>query len=638
LITLERYLELVEELNRLSYQYYSLDKPTVSDSEYDELYREIKEFEDANTDISLETSPTKRVGEKPLEKFEKREHLSQMWSLDNVFDIDEFSEWFEKAGFPEIFCEPKFDGVSLNLIYRDGKLIHGITRGDGEIGEDVSQNAKRVNGIPHQIDYKEEIEIRGEVVIFKSDFEKLNKSSDRKFANPRNVAAGSLRQLDPQKTAERNLTFIPHGIGKNSLSLKKHSERMEFLSSLKFYKTENMIASNVVDMKKFYDEVLAKREINEIELDGVVLKVNDLQFQEELGYGIKSPKWAVAFKFPAVEKSSILEKVVWQVGRTGAVTPVAEIRPVEIGGVIVKRVTLHNFDEIERLNLKLNSKVIVVRRGDVIPKILSAFEGEEEIEAPKTCPVCKKELFHDSTIIKCQNLQCDAVVINSIEHFLKSMDIKGIGKKVVEKLYKNGLIKSLEDLYSLNSQNIALLDGFQDKSSIKIVDVISQSIEKASLSKFITALGIYGVGEVGSKAIAKRFGYGFINVDASQISQLDGFGEEISNSFETFLKLNRDNVKKLLDIVKPIEEISASPDIEKSKLFGKRVAITGTLSKPRKEIINEIEKLGGIFSSSITKNLDFLVVGENGGSKLEKAKSLKIDIFSENDFLKIFLN
>ena len=631
----KEYIELVKKLNRYSYEYYVLDRPSIPDSEYDRLYKQVEEFEKENPDKILPESPTQRVGEAPSEKFQKSSHLTPMFSLENVFEVSQLSEWIEKIGETKFYCEPKLDGASLNLIYRNGYLVQAITRGDGEVGEDVISNAKTIPSIPLKIEEKSEIEIRGEVVILKKEFEALNSelAEDEKFSNPRNMASGSLRQLDPKVTANRRLTFIPHGIGKNSLSFNSLSETMEYIYSLGFRRVENCTTSSLSDIVNFYNSILENRDSYPIELDGVVIKIDSIPLQEKLGYRGKYPKWAIAFKFPAVEKLSTLKQVVWQVGRTGAVTPVAEIEPVEVGGVIVRRVTLHNIGEVERLGIRIGSLVTIVRRGDVIPKIVSASGGDEVVQPPNFCPVCSSKLFQDGAILKCQNLSCEAIAIHSIEYFLKSMDIKGVGTKTIEKLYQHNLIKDIEGLFNLKVEEIAQLEGFQKKSSEKIVESIHSAIGNRELWRFILSLGIEGVGEVGAKALAKEFGKDFYKKRYEEYREIDGFGEEISKSIENFCRTNTDKIERLLEILQPISEEKK----EKSKLEGKRVAITGTLSVPRKEFIRIIEANGGVFSPSVTKKTDILVKGEGGGKKFQKAQELEIEIFSEKEFLNLFI-
>jgi len=636
LITEEEYRELVKKLNRYSYEYYVLDSPSIPDSEYDRLYKEVEKFEKANPKLILKESPTMRVGDRVLDRFEKCQHLSPMYSLENIFNRDELNLWVEKVEANSFHCEPKLDGVSLNLIYRDGYLSQAITRGDGKIGEDVTENAKRIKSIPLKISEKSEIEIRGEVVILKKDFEIVNANLSKKFSNPRNLASGSLRQLDPSVTENRRLTFIPYGIGKNSLNFKSQSKQMEYIWSLGFKSFEHRVASSIDEVIEFYDEVLEGRDSNQIELDGVVIKIDSIEQQEKLGYGVKYPKWAIAFKFPAVEKLSTLKNVIWQVGRTGAITPVGEIEPIEVGGVVVQRVTLHNYNEIKRLNLKINSRVVVVRRGDVIPKIISALNGDEVITPPNFCPVCNSHLFKDGAVIRCQNLSCEAIAIHSIDHFLKSMNIKGVGKKIVEKLYRADIVKDIEDLFLIKKAQLLELDGFKEKSATNLINAINSATSSRELWRFIASLGIYGVGDVGAKLLAKEFGLDFYKKGYSDFIALNGFGKEISKSIESFLETNLEKIERLIDIIKPI--IEEKQERAKTELSGKRIAITGKLTLPRKEFIKILEERGAIFSSSITKKTDILVKGDGGGGKITKAKALNIEIYDELHFLKIFIN
>jgi DNA ligase (NAD+) len=622
------YKNAVEKLNKWAYEYYVLDRPTALDSEYDELYRQVETWEKANPNKLILDSPTQRVGDGVSEKFEKAEHLKPLLSLQNMFSLKEFSDWWDKLEKPKLYCEPKMDGVSLNLIYKNGILEKAITRGDGKVGENVTVNAKRIRSIPLKINYEEEIEIRGEVVILKRDFEKLEG-----FANPRNASAGALRQLDPNITEKRRLTFFPHGIGKNSLEFKSFSESLEFIISLGFRNAQRKNAQTFDEVQTFYETLLANREKNQLELDGVVLKVDSLQKQEQLGFTAKFPKWATALKFPAIEKRTILNSVTWQVGRTGIVTPVAEVEPVEVSGVTVRRVTLHNSDEVSRLGIRQNSEVIIVRRGDVIPKIISATGGNEEIEIPKNCPVCNSQLFKDKTLILCQNLSCQARAVNSIEHYLKSMDIKGLGKKIVETLFENRLLKEIEDLYTLDILELAMLPRFGSKSAEKITTEVENSIGNRELWQLIAGLGISGVGDVGAKSISNAFGIEFLEKRKEEFLSLDGFGEEIANSISDFLEKNHEKIKNLLELAKP-KVIEKSETI--GELFSKTVSITGTLSKSRKEYVQLIENKGGVFSSSVTKKTDILLCGENGGSKKTKAEKFGITIYWEEDFLKRF--
>ena len=634
---IKEYKKLVDKLNQYSYEYYVLDKPSISDSEYDKLYRQVEEFEKQYPELILQESPTQRVGDVISKKFQKRDHLTPMLSLKNVFNSDEFNEWANKVGQTEFYCEPKLDGASLNLIYKNGYLIQAITRGNGLAGEDVLLNAKTIKSIPLKIGEDRLIEIRGEAVVLKKDFEYINSqlSDDNKFANPRNMASGSLRQLNPQITAERRLTFIPHGVGKNSLPFNTLSDIMKYLYSLGFKKIEHCLTSSIDEVFNFYNHILENREDNQVELDGVVVKVDSLAEQFNLGNNIKYPKWAVAYKFPSEEKKSTLNSITWQIGRTGALTPVANIEPVEVGGVIVRKVTLHNFDEIERLKIKLGSSITVVRRGDVIPKIISASGGNEEIQLPTLCPVCSSKLIKDGAILKCISSDCQIVKIESIKYFLQSMDIKWVGKAMVDKLYENGLIREIEDLFSLRVEDLIELDGVREKTAIKTIDSINSAIGTRELWKFILSLGIEGVGSVGAKALEKEFGENFYQKGYNDFIAIDGFGDEIALSIDNFLKKNFGKIERLLDILKPKVY---KDKFNKSKLYGKKIAITGTLTTTRKKFAEKIEELGAIYSSNVSSKIDILVAGENGGKKVAQAKSLGIKIMSEDEFLKVFLN
>jgi DNA ligase (NAD+) len=631
-LTKSEYESLVKKLNKYSYEYYENNKAELLDSEYDTLYKKLLDYESINK--SSKDSPTRRIGEKPSSKFVKKEHLSQMWSLDNIFALTEFDKWFEKIEKPELYLDPKFDGLSLNLIYKNGKLFSASTRGDGKTGEDVTRNAKTINTIPVEIPYLGEIEIRGEVVILKKDFEELQKSSSNSHSNPRNLASGSLRQLDPEITRERNLTFIPYSLGINDLNISKHSEIIELFEKWNFKVIKGIVVNSEKALMHYYQSILDSRDNLELEIDGVVIKVNNLSAQQELGYTIKAPKFALAFKFPASAKYSTLETVTWQVGRTGTITPVANINPVEVGGVIVRRVTLHNIDEIERLGLKNGATVNIVRRGDVIPKIENAIDGNSEIVIPHHCPNCNSTLVRDGVYLKCINNKCSSMLINKIDHYIKAMNIKGIGTKLVERLFEADLIKDFKDLYALDKEQLLKLEGIANKSADNILHVIAESIGTRELWRVIYGLGIEGIGESGAKILANKFGLEFYKVSHEQILNIDGFGIETANSFEEHLKNHQNEIVELLNITKPVVQ----QQTKQSVLTGKKIAITGTLTKPRNYYVELIEKLGGEFSSSITKSTSMLIIGSDAGSKLQKAKELNIEIIDEVEFLKRFPN
>ncbi|QIR74903.1 NAD-dependent DNA ligase LigA [Sulfurospirillum diekertiae] len=639
----EEYLAKIELANAWAKAYYVDDAPLASDEEYDTLYHEILKYEQENPLFTDVNSPTKRVGGMVLEGFNKAEHKARMWSMEDVFDEADLDAWIErvkkvKESFT-FYCEPKFDGASLNLIYENGVLKQAITRGDGSIGEDVTENVKTIGSIPLRIDYLEPIEIRGEVVIKKADFERLNQErlslGEALFANPRNAAAGSLRQLDTSITAKRKLMFYPWGIGINSLTQSFLSQKMNFVYSLGFLKPPRIVVTQSVDdVHALYAELIAKRDEIEMMMDGMVVKIDDVSLQEELGYTVKYPKWMVAFKFPAIEKVTRLKDITLQVGRTGVVTPVAEVEAVNIEGVIVERATLHNFDEIERKDVRIGDSVIIIRSGDVIPKIIKVLierrnGSEKVVERPLTCPVCGSELLDDGALIKCQNLSCVARVVGAMIHFAskKALNIDGLGDKIIEQLYAQKLVLHVKDLYTLTVEQLLALEGFKAKKADNLLAAIEQS-KGVSLEKFINALGIEHIGEVAAKKIARAFGLEWLEASYEQIIALEGFGEEMAKSLVEFIHVNRTETNELMAVIQPV---ASKLEITESAFTGKTVVLTGSMSKPRDEIKVMLEKLGAKVSGSVSKKTDFVIYGEDAGSKLSKAEELGVKTLSESE-------
>jgi DNA ligase (NAD+) len=669
----EEYKKAVETLKKWSYYYYVLDNPLVTDEEYDKLYKEVEEYEKVHPDEIDPSSPTQRVGDVILDEFKKARHLTRMWSMEDVFSQDEFKDWVgrvnrllgdEKYTF---YIEPKFDGASLNIVYKDGKLIRAETRGDGEIGEDVTLNAKTIKTIPLEIDHKGLIEIRGEVLIKKKDFEKLNeeriKKGESTFANPRNAAAGSLRQLDPKITASRPLIFYPWGVGYpvevlNSDEVTKEqyeNDKKEFIEKFKTYK--NMMdyvyslgfkeppkrgecEKNDLDcVLKKYEEFVQIRDEIPVMLDGMVVKVNELNLLGKLGYTQKFPRWMVAYKFPAVEKETIIKDVVIQVGRTGVLTPVAVLEPVEIGGVIVERATLHNFDEIERMDIRIGDHVIVIRSGDVIPKITKVLKwkrtgNEKPIPRPTHCPVCGAEVLDEGAIIKCQNLACPARVVNTIIYFASKncLDIEGLGESVAKLLYEKGLVKDITDIFKLTVEDLEKLPGFARKKAENLINAIKKT-KGAPCWRFVNALGIEHVGEVASKKICEKFGIDFYKHDPEEFLQIEGFGPEIVKSLREYFKVNKEKIEKLIQLIQP-----TNPQKEENvqtPFSGKTIVLTGTMAKPREEIKEMLENLGAHVTNSVSRKTDYLIVGEDPGSKLEKAKKLGVKIMPEEEMWKL---
>ncbi len=645
-MTKQEYEKAVDMLNTWAKAYYDEDEPLASDEEYDALYHAVLDYEQANpSEISI-FSPTKRVGGTVKEGFSKANHIKRMWSMEDIFDLAELDAWLKRGEKENLtfVTEPKFDGASLNLLYENGVLVRAITRGDGVTGEDVTQNAKTINSVLKSIDYKVLIEIRGEVVIRKEDFELLNaeraKNGEAPLSNPRNAAAGSLRQLDSAVTAKRKLLFIPWGVGEQSLGLKDHSEVMKFLRDLGFERDDFFKILKKDELKAAYNELLANRDSKSVMMDGMVIRVNDLARCEELGYTVKFPKFMVAFKFPAIEKVTRLKDVALQVGRSGVVTPVGVLDEVNIDGVNVKSATLHNFDEIERLGVMKNDYIGIIRSGDVIPKITKVFKdrrdgSEQAIDRPKFCPVCGSHLLDEGVFVKCQNLSCRARVVGSIIHYAskKCLNIDGLGDAIVNLLFDKGLISCIKDIYDLKFDDLMVLEGFKEKKVNNLLNAIEAS-KGAELSRFITGLGCEHIGEVAAKKLASSFGLGWLDASFEELTSLEGFGVEMANSLIDFAEVNRDEILALSQIVQPsvaqVQSIS-------NALSGKTVVITGTLSRPRDEIKAELESFGAKVSSSVSKKTDFVLAGDEAGSKLDKANELGVLVIDESEYERLKL-
>ncbi|MDX9742735.1 MAG: NAD-dependent DNA ligase LigA [Arcobacteraceae bacterium] len=643
---IENYNHKIELLNSWAKAYYTLDNPLATDEEYDVLYREVVAFEKENGYIAP-NSPTQRVGGIVLDEFQKASHLSRMWSQEDIFNDDELEDWIKRASKvidiskTALVCEPKFDGASLNLIYEDGILKQAITRGDGSIGEDVTNNVKTIASIPLSIAYMGLIEIRGEVVIKKDDFEAINiqrlADNEPPFANPRNAAAGSLRQLDSSITAKRKLFFQVWGIGANSLEFTTYSQMLEYIYSLGFQKPPLFkVCISFKDIQESYNAILQARDTLSMGLDGMVIKVDNLLFQDDLGYTVKYPRWSCAYKFPAVEKTTILRDIVLQVGRTGAVTPVAIVEPTLIDGSTVGRATLHNFDEIERLDLKIGDSVIIIKSGDIIPKITKVLVerrdgSERKIIRPTLCPTCHKELLDEGILIKCQNMECPDRVINSIIYFASKncMNIDGLGNKIVELLVNKGKIKDILDLYSLQYEDLEGLESFKEKKITNLLNSI-ENTKNTELHRVINALGIEHIGEVASKQLCDRFGLDILEVNENELLELEGIGGQMALSFLEFIRVNKEVVEKLFAIIKPTvkEKVEAKENLFKDKT----VVLTGTMSKSRDEIKKMLENLGAKIASSVSKKTDFVVYGEDAGSKYDKAIALGVKTLDENEF------
>ena len=646
------YKDAVEKLKKWAYYYYVLDNPLVTDEEYDKLYKAVEEYENSHPGEIDPSSPTQRVGDVVLEGFQKAKHLSRMWSMEDVFNENDFLDWVGRVkrilGVNDFsyYIEPKFDGASLNLVYENGKLVRAETRGDGEIGEDVTLNAKTINSIPIEIKEKSLIEIRGEVVIKKSDFEKLNeeriKNGEPTFANPRNAAAGSLRQLDPKITAKRPLIFYPWGVGVFNKESRmeneelKYSELMKYVYSLGFKEPPLWeVCEDIKCVEKKYNEFIEKRDSFEVMLDGMVVKIDEIKYHDILGYTQKYPRWMVAYKFPAVEKETVIEDVVIQVGRIGVLTPVGVLKPVEIGGVVVERATLHNFDEIERMDVRIGDHVIVIRSGDVIPKITKVLTwkrtgNEKPISRPTHCPVCGAEVLDEGALIKCQNLSCPSRVVNTIIYFASKncLDIEGLGESVAKLLYEHGLVKDVTDIFNLTVEELQTLPLFARKKAENLVNAIKSKVG-VECWRFVNALGIEHIGEVASKKICEKFGVEFYKHNPEEFESIEGFGPEMVKSIAEYVRVNREKIEKLKEILKP--KNPEKKEIKNTPFTAKTVVLTGTMSKPRSEIKKILEDMGAKVSSSVSKKTDFVIYGEDTGSKYDKAKKLGVNLISEDE-------
>jgi len=656
--------KLVKEINEHNYRYYVLDAPVISDEEYDRMFRRLKELEEKTNSI-LPDSPTQRVGAPPLDKFEKVRHAEPMLSLDNAFSHDEVREFDQRVKRflksdqkVEYTVEPKYDGLAMELTYKKGLLVRAATRGDGFEGEDVTTNVKTIKAIPIKIegvDIPDEIDIRGEVYIDIGEFEKLNKEREKSeeplFANPRNAAAGAVRQLDSSITEKRKLHMACFGLGATKgIEFKSQGEFIEWLSKARFpvpliFDIVNGIES-VIDIIKKIEE---KRPAFPFETDGAVVKVNDFALQKELGYKTREPRWAIAYKFPAHQGTTVIEDIIASVGRTGAITPVAMLRPVRIGGVTVSRSTLHNWDEIERKDIRIGDTVVVERAGDVIPHIVMVIKEkrtglERTYPPPERCPVCGSNVVREEgeVAFRCIGLNCDAQVLERIMHYTgrSAMDIEGLGEKNVELLFHQGLIKHFVDLYKLKKEQLLQLPRFADKSAQNLIDAIERS-KSTTLARFLYALGILHVGEYAAKQLAKNFETidDLYHVKPERIMEIKQMGEKLAASISGFFN-EKENLRTF-DSLKKLEVKISNPDYEtgtrkeKGPLEGLAIVVTGTLSKPRNEIEELIERLGGRIVGSVSKKTNYVLAGAEAGSKLEKAKKLGVKIITEGEFNKL---
>ena len=644
------YLDAVNLLNKWAYAYYTEDNPIATDEEYDTLYFKVKKFEDENPSEINDMSPTQRVGDVILDGFEKRKHLQAMYSLDDVFVEEEFFEWFEKLPKNETYsCEPKYDGASLNIAYDKGMLLSGTTRGDGKEGEDITANMAHLLGVPLSIDYKGLVEIRGEVTIQKDDFEEINvwrvENDKDKFSNVRNAASGGLRSFESKNIKAYKLHFTPYSLGENELDFDTQVDEAKWIISQGFknWGTNKFTVLNTKEeIQEFYLEMVANRDEYPMMLDGMVVKVNSKTEQERLGFTSKYPRWAIAYKFPAIEKVTKLNDVILQVGKTGAITPVAIIEPVLIDGVTVSRATLHNFDEINKDGLMINDTIVIIRSGDVIPKITKIFKDrrdgtEIKIETPTKCPACgDTNIDTEDTIIKCTNTKCSARVKGVLSYAVgqKAFNMASVGESTISELVDRKMVSSVIDLWSVSKEELLTLDGFKKRKAEKTYDAIHSIIGKIDAYRVLNALDIPLIGETSSKLLVKVFGKRIFDpvqnpISYEELIAIDTIGNESAKTFVSFMQEEFDLVIDLYETLKPIieEEVSLGNQFE-----GKKFVITGTLSKARGEFKKLIEAHGGKVSGSVSKSTDYVLVGEDAGTKEKKAMELGLNILDEEAF------
>ena len=646
----------IEEHNR---RYYLLDAPTISDAEYDRMLRELEKLEQAHPEYATPDSPTQRPGAPPLESFAPAKHLQPMLSLANVFDPDELSEFVgrvhkalktDKVGF---VCEPKLDGVAVSLLYEGGKLVRGATRGDGETGEDVTANIRTIASIPLELSRGEHrppkrIEVRGEVVIAIDEFVRLNTEREEEgepvFANPRNAAAGSLRQLDSSITASRPLMFYAHSHGAvEPQTFERHGEFLAGAASWGFRIHPRIRrAKSLREIVAYYDKLSEGRDRLGVDVDGIVVKVDSLADQDKLGQVSRSPRWAVAFKFKPRQAVTKIRDIIASVGRLGTVTPVAELEPVALAGVTISNASLHNMDEIERKDIRIGDWVTIERAGDVIPYVVGPIKErrtghEKHFKMATKCPACGAKVVRreGEVAYRCSGSACPARLRETLKHFAgkNAMDIDGLGEKIVAQLVEKRLVQSFADLYRLDIDAVAELERMGPKSAANLVEAIDAS-RKRPLNRLIFALGIRHVGETAARTLARAFGHLDKLAEASEedLDALDGIGPEMSASIRAYFEENATRA-----LIRELGEVGVTPapiaSAAGGKLAGKTFVLTGALSLPRNRVKDMIQAAGGTVGSSVSKKTDYVVVGEDPGSKLKKAKELEIEILTEDELL-----
>lgn len=656
----EKIEQLVEQLNRYAYEYYVLDAPTVPDAVYDQKFQQLLELEERFPDLVLDHSPTQRVGDEPLDAFEKVEHTVPMLSLGNAFDETELRDFDRRVrtGLHEdvaYICELKIDGLAVSLTYENGKFVRGATRGDGRIGEDITSNLRTIRSVPLTIREKSKLEVRGEAFMPKTSFIKLNekreKAGESLFANPRNAAAGSLRQLDPKIAAARNLDLFLFGYGEWEVEkeIHTHSERLQFLQELGFkINPEWKKCSSIDEVIEYVNYWTENRSQLPYEIDGIVIKVDDLRQQEQLGYTARSPRWAIAYKFPAQEAVTTINDIELSVGRTGVVTPTAILTPVFIDGSTVSRATLHNADQIRELDIRLGDTVIIKKAGDIIPQVVRVIKEErsgDEVpyEMPEGCPACGTELVHldDEVALRCMNPDCPAQLKEGLIHFVSrdAMNIDGLGEKVIEQLFQEKLVNSIDDLYRLTREQLLPLERMGEKSVSNLLNAIEASKEN-SLERLIFGLGIRHIGAKAADILAREFETmeRLQRATFDELIAIDEIGEKMAQAVVHYF-----SQEKVVELIQKLKDLGINMtykgrtevdvDEEANEFLNKTFVLTGKLENfTRKEAKDLIEAYGGKVTSSVSKNTDVVIAGEAAGSKYDRATKLGITIWDEATF------
>ena len=645
--------DLIAAIERHNHAYYIEDNPTVSDAEYDRLFKELKKLEEEHPNLMRADSPTQRVGSDVLSEFKKSRHIRPMLSIANVYNDQELIEFDERmqklvGQNIEYWAELKFDGLSINLTYENGVLVRAATRGDGEIGEDVTTNIKTIKSIPLKLKTKnppELIEIRGEIILPIAAFKKLNKDQESKgdkiFSNPRNAAAGSLRQLDSKITASRPLTGFFYGIGEAPGVEFKTLEEME--STFENWGLpvgeHRKRCKNASEVLKFYKSIEEKRESLPYEIDGIVVKLNSLAHIEKAGYISRNPRGMVAFKYPPKQETTKILEILVQVGRTGVLTPVAVVEPVNLGGAMVSRATLHNQDEIDRKDIRIGDRVFIERAGDVIPKVVAVVKEartgkEKKFSLPSHCPICDSKVVRaeDEAAVRCPNWDCPAQLKERLRHFCTkdALNIDGLGEKIIDQLVDEKLIKNYSDIYKLEKEEILKLEGFKEKSADNLLTSIKNTL-KPDLYRLIYGLGIRHVGERTAKSLAAHFRdlEKMIGVSAEEFESIRDIGPEVAKSLVEYFK-SKSNQSEVIALIKILKPVAPAKITENAALSGKTFVLTGTLpTLSRDQATALIEGVGGKVSSSVSKKTDYVVAGEEAGSKLEKARTLGVKVLDE---------